>query len=403
MSAEGAAPRPSRVLKVFLVVGEESGDQLGASLMQALRSRLHDEVQFAGVGGAAMAREGLSSRFPLADVALMGFLAVARGWPKVFARIRETAGAVLAEQPDVLVIIDSPDFTHRVARRVRANAPGIPIVNYVSPSVWAWRPGRAQAMRAYVDHVLALLPFEPAAHARLGGPACTFVGHPVVEKIALLRPNEQEARRRLADPPVLLILPGSRRTEIRRLLAPFGETVARLQRAAGPLELVLPTLPHLHAELAEAIESWPIRPRLVTPDGKHAAFRIARAALAASGTVTLELALSGVPTVAAYRAARIEAAILRRLVRLPSVILPNLVLGENVVPEFLQEDCTPDRLAAALTPLLADTAARRLQLAAFSRLDQVMAIGRAVPSAKAAEIVVAVAQNAPARSNAQYR
>jgi lipid-A-disaccharide synthase len=164
---------------------------------------------------------------------------------------------------------------------------------------------------------------------------------------------------------------------------------------------VLPTLPHLRAELVEATERWPVQPRLVTPDGKHAAFRIARAALAASGTATLELALAGVPTVAAYRAARIEAAILRRLVRLPSVILPNLVLGQNVVPEFLQEACTPDRLAAALAPLLADTAARRLQLDAFSRLDEIMAIGRAVPSAKAAEIVVAVAQSARASSNAQ--
>ena len=252
-------------------------------------------------------------------------------------------------------------------------------------------PGRARAMRAYVDHVLALLPFEPAAHARLGGPPCTYVGHPLVEKITVLRPNEEEVRRRLADPPVLLVLPGSRRTEIRRLLAPFAEAVARVQRTAGALEVVLPTLPHLRSEVVEATDRWPLRPRVVVGEGeKHAAFRVARAALAASGTATLELALSGVPMVAAYRMAAVEATIMRRLIRVPSVILANLVLEQNVVPEFLQDACTPDRLADALVPLLSDTPARRRQLDAFSRLDGILEIGRVVPSVKAAEIIVAV-------------
>jgi lipid-A-disaccharide synthase len=389
----GAAAAPARAMKVFLVVGEESGDQLGAGLMRALRKQLHGQVHFAGVGGAAMAGEGLTSRFPLGDIALMGFLAVARSFPTVLARIRETAQAVIADQPDVLVIVDSPDFTHRVARRVRARAPRIPIVNYVSPSVWAWRPGRARAMRAYVNHVLALLPFEPSAHARLGGPPCTYVGHPLVEKIALLRPNEEEARRRRADPPVLLVLPGSRRTEIRRLLTPFAETIERVRRSTPVLDVVLPTLPRLCAEIVEATSAWEPRPRIVVEESdKHAAFRVARAALAASGTATLELALSGIPMVAAYRLAAIEAAIVRPLIRVPSVILANLVLGHNVVPEFLQEACTPDSLAAALTPLIADTPLRHRQLDAFGMLDEIMEIGSFVPSGKAAEIVVAVAR-----------
>jgi lipid-A-disaccharide synthase len=393
MTQREAAGAPDRVLKAFLVVGEESGDQLGAGLMRALRKQLHGQVQFAGVGGAAMAAEGLTTRFPLADVALMGFLAVARGLPTVFARIRETARAATTDQPDILVIIDSPDFTHRIARRVRAAAPRIPIVDYVSPSVWAWRPGRARKMREYIDHVLALLPFEPAAHAKLGGPPCTYVGHPLVEKIAVLRPSDEEARRRLADPPVLLVLPGSRRTEIRRLLAPFADAVARVLRTAGPLDIVLPTLPHLRAEVAEVTNTWTQRPRVVVEESdKHAAFRVGRAALVASGTVTLELALSGVPMVAAYRLAAVEAAIVRPLIRVPSVILANLVLGQNVVPEFLQDACTPDRLASALAPLLADTPARHHQLDAFKGLDRIMDIGRAVPSARAAELVVAVAR-----------
>jgi lipid-A-disaccharide synthase len=387
-----AAPA-ARPLEVFLVVGEESGDQLGAGLMRALKAQCGGDVRFRGVGGAAMAGEGLSSLFPLDDVSLMGFVAVAAGLPRVLARIREAAAAAIAADPDVLVIIDSPDFTHRVARRVRAAAPHIPIVDYVSPSVWAWRPGRARAMRAYVDHVLALLPFEPAAHRRLGGPPCSYVGHPLTEQIAELRPDEAEARRRLADPPRVLLLPGSRRGEVHRLLAPFAATVERVRERIGALEVVIPTVPHVAEEVRQAAAGWAVPPRIVVDTtGKRAAFRTARAALAASGTVTLELALAGVPTVAAYRVAVIEAAIARRMIKVPSVILANLVLDENVVPEFLQEACTPERLADALIPLLSDTPARRGQCDAFARLDAIMQIGEAVPSRRAASIVCGLAR-----------
>ena len=388
-----ATDRPSP-LKVFLVVGEESGDQLGAGLMRALRERFAGDVSFAGVGGAAMASEGLPSLFPLADIALMGFVSIAQHIPTLLARMNATVRAAIAAQPDVVVIIDSPDFTHRVARRVRKAAPHIPIVDYVSPSVWAWRSGRARAMRAYIDHVLALLPFEPDAHERLGGPPCTYVGHPLAEATELLRPNADEARRREGDPPVILILPGSRRSEIRRLADPFAGTIERLHAREGRLELVLPTLPHLADEIATMTAQWKLRPRIVTERAeKYAAFRIARAALAASGTVTVELALAGVPTVAAYRMASFEALILRRLIRVHSVILANLVLGENAVPEFLQENCTPDRLAAALVPLLRQSPERFRQLDAFRRLQGIMRIGAMSPSVKAAEIVVQVAQS----------
>jgi lipid-A-disaccharide synthase len=249
-------------------------------------------------------------------------------------------------------------------------------------------------MRAYIDHVLALLPFEPDAHERLGGPPCTYVGHPLAEATELMRPNADEARRREGDPPVILILPGSRRSEIRRLAAPFAGTIERLYAREGRLELVLPTLPHLADEIATMTAQWKLRPRIVTERAqKYAAFRIARAALAASGTVTLELALAGVPTVAAYRMAPFEALILRRLIRVHSVILANLVLGENAMPEFLQENCTADRLAAALVPLLRQSPERLRQLDAFRRLQGVMRIGAVSPSVKAAEIVVQVAQS----------
>jgi len=313
----------------------------------------------------------------------------------ILRRIRETAAAVLAAQPDALVIIDSPDFTHRVARRVRRLAPSIPILDYVSPSVWAWRPWRARSMRAYVDCVLAILPFEPAAHLRLGGPPCIYVGHPMIERAAELRPSPAELQRRQSDPPLVLVLPGSRSSELRRLLAIFGATIASVAERAGPLELVLPTVPHLDTRVREGVARWPLRPRIVSdPAEKWAAFRSARAALAASGTVTLELALAGVPTVAAYRLSLIEELVFRamRTPEISTAILANLVIGEKIVPEFLQRDCTAENLADALLPLLSDTPQRQRQAEAFRRLDSIMGIGAMSPSREAAAVVLDAAR-----------
>lgn len=387
---------PSRPLSISIVAAEESGDALGAALARALARQAADPVKLSGVGGHAMAAAGIISPFAIDELSIIGLTAIPQRLPKIFRRIREAALAVVAAQPDALVIVDSPDFTHRVARRVRRLSPALPILDYVSPSVWAWRPGRARAMRDYVDRVLAILPFEPAVHAKLGGPACSYVGHPLIERITELRPNPDEERRRLADPPLILALPGSRSNEIRRLAGIFGETIGRVAAEIGPIELVIPTVPHIAAQLRDAVASWPVQPRIVVePVGKWSAFRNARAALAASGTVTLELALAGVPMVAAYRLHPVEAVIARLIrlqARLPSVILANLVLGENVVPELLQEDCTADQLAAALLPLVSDTPERRRQVEAYRRLDDIMAIGAVAPSAKAAAIVLAVAR-----------
>jgi lipid-A-disaccharide synthase len=388
------AASSDRALRCFLVAAEESGDRLGAALMRALVARPGTAFRFSGVGGSAMEAEGLTSLFPIHGLSIIGVTAIPRRLPFILRRIRETAAAVIAARPDVLVIIDSPDFTHRVARRVRAAMPDLPIVDYVSPSVWAWRPGRARAMRRYVNQLLALLPFEPDVHARLGGPPCSYVGHPLIEELSRLRPNAAEAARRQADPPVVLVLPGSRHGEIRRLAGIFGAALALTAERARPMDLVLPTLPHLVDELAEVTKTWPVRPRIVVKaDEKHAVFRIARAALAASGTVTLELALAGVPTVAAYRVPYIEYLLARRLIRVPSVILANLVLGENAVPELIQEACTAENLAAALAPLFGDTLERQRQLEAFSRLDAVMEIGSIAPAARAADIVLATARH----------
>ncbi|HTZ03833.1 MAG TPA: lipid-A-disaccharide synthase [Xanthobacteraceae bacterium] len=389
-------PAASPPLSIFIVAAEESGDALGAALARALRQAEPGGVQLSGVGGHAMAAAGIASAFPIGELSIIGLTAIPRRLPNILRRIRQTAAAVVAARPDVLVIVDSPDFTHRVARQVRRSAPAIPIVDYVSPSVWAWRPGRARAMRAYIDQVLAILPFEPKVHVELGGPPCSYVGHPLVERIAELRPNAEEARRRLADPPLILALPGSRRNEIRRLAGIFGQAMEKLRARIGAMELVIPTVPNVAEELRAAVAIWPVPPRIVTaPAEKWAAFRNARAALAASGTVTLELALAGVPMVAAYRLHALEAVIARLIrlqARLPSVILANLAVGENVVPELLQEACTPEKLAAALAPLVADTAERRRQIEAFGRLDAIMGIGAAAPSAKAAAIVLETAR-----------
>jgi lipid-A-disaccharide synthase len=383
----------SRPLSVFVVAGEESGDRLGAALMRALIDRTGGNVRFAGVGGHHMAALGLHSLFPISDIAIMGFVSIPLRLAPILRRIRETTEAIVAARPDILVIIDSPDFTHRVARRVRAAAPAIPIVDYVSPSVWAWRPGRARAMKSYVDLVLALLPFEPAAHERLGGPPCSFVGHPLGEEAAVLRPNNDEAHRRTASPPVVLVLPGSRTAEINRLLGIFGATISRVEAAIGPIELILPTVPHLFARVEKETANWRRQPRIVVDlEQKRAAFRVARAALAASGTVTLELAVSGVPTVVAYKASLIEELIVRPLIQVPTIVLANLVLGENIMPEFLQRQVTPERLGPSLASLIADTAERKAQLSAFARIDEIMSIGTAVPSEKAATIVTDLAR-----------
>ena len=376
--------------KIFLIATEESGDRLGANLMKVLRQRLGGAVRFEGVGGRSMAREGLASLFPIEELSIVGLTDVVRQLPAHLRRIRNTADAVLQASPDILVIIDSPDFTHRVARRVRARAPAIPIIDYVSPSVWAWRPGRARAMRDYVDHVLALLPFEPEAYRRLHGPPCSYVGHPLIEQIGVLRPGIDEQKRRDGQPPVLLVLPGSRRSEIKHHMAVFGETLHRLSDGDTPFELILPTMAHLQEAVGERVRSWPVQPRIVVGEKeKQAAFRIARAALAKSGTVTLELALSGVPMVTAYKAGALEAWVLRSLIRVNSVILANLVIGENVVPEFIQQDCTPEKLAPALRQILTDTPQRRRQLEAFAKLDQIMSTGNQPPGARAADIVLA--------------
>jgi lipid-A-disaccharide synthase len=378
------------VTKIFLVAGETSGDLLGAALMRALRGA-EPGIGFAGVGGCEMTAAGLASLFPLEDIAVMGLTPVLARLPLLMRRLDETVRRVVADPPDCLVLIDAPDFTHRVARRVRAANPAIPIVDYVCPSVWAWRPGRARAMRAYVDRVLAILPFEPSAVERLGGPPCDYVGHPLVERLDEFSRCDEEAE----ESRLLVVLPGSREAEVRRMTPLYGEVVARLQREFPALEVVAPPTPSLEALVAAETARWPVPPRLLRQSEKLAAFRRARAALATSGVVTLELALAKTPMAVAYKVSAPES-LLRPLVKLENFALPNLILGrsaeDRAVPEFFQQDASPEALAAALAKLLRGGAEREAQLAVLDALRARMLSAGASPSRRAAEIVLTCAR-----------
>jgi len=369
--------------RLFLVAGEASGDHLGALLMRALRLQA-PSVQIVGVGGLEMTREGLASLFPLDDLAVMGLVPVLARLPLLARRLDETVRAILANPPDCLVLIDAPDFTHRVARRVRRAAPQIPIVDYVCPTVWAWRTGRARRMRSYVDRVLAVLSFEPAALARLGGPPCDYVGHPLVEHLAELTPEAESAA-------TLLVLPGSREALARRMTPLYGAVVARLAREFPQLDVAIPLAPTVENVVRDACAQWPVAPRFLTQAEKFTAYRRARAALVTSGAATLELALAQVPMAIAYRVAPLES-LLRPLVAVDCFGLPNLILHcapeALAVPEFIQDRATPQALAAALAPLLRGGAARDAQLERLAAVKREIARGGATPSARAAQIIL---------------
>lgn len=376
---------------VFLIAGESSGDQLGAELMAALKRKTGGQIGFSGIGGPLMQAEGLVPLFPSSDIALMGPSAILAHFPLLLRRLRETVQAVLTAAPHVLVIIDSPEFTQRVARRVRKQNPGIPIIKYVAPQVWAWRPKRAAKMRGYIDEILAVLPFEPQRYAELDGPRTTYVGHPLLARKDLwqLRPEDERARE--TNPHVIAILPGSRSSEVKLLLKPFGETLARLKETQD-FQAVLPVVPHLRDYIAKETSRWPVPVTLLEGrQAKWALFRRARVALAASGTVTLELALAQVPMIACYKVENWVEPILRRLIVADSIVLPNLILGTKAVPEFYQGDVCADILAPQLERLLTNQTVRQTQLNALHKLYAAMQLpnGQSPGEAAAGRVLTA--------------
>lgn len=371
----------------MLTAGEASGDALGARLMAALKRRTGGAVRFSGVGGPLMAAEGLDSLFPMTDLAVMGLAEVLPRARRLLARLDETAAAARRLRPDVLVAIDSPGFNLRLAERLRKR--DFPFIQYVAPQVWAWRPERARKLPGLVDQLLALLPFEPEFFAKYGVD-CRFVGHPVVESGAgRSDPERFRATHALGAAPLLVILPGSRRGEVQRHLAVFRETAARLRARWPDLAVAIPAAPAVIDEIAAAALRWP-GPAIVvgSVEVKFEAFAAANAALAVSGTVALELALSNCPAVIAYRAHPITAAIVRRLIRVQRVSLANILLNRDLQPELLQENCRPDTLATALGRLL-ETPVRDVEAA--ETLRRLLGGEGEPPSERAAQAVLETA------------
>ncbi|MCL5777475.1 lipid-A-disaccharide synthase [Limibaculum sp. FT325] len=378
---------------IYLVAGEPSGDRLGAALMRALMAE-RPGIRFAGLGGREMQAAGLVPLFDIAELSVMGLTEVLPRLPAILRRLGQVTGDVLATRPDALVTIDSPSFGLRVARRVRAAAPAIPTIHYVAPSVWAWRPGRAAKMARYVDHVLALLPFEPP-YMEAVGMTCDFVGHPIAERPPVTEAERAAFRARhgiAAEAPLLLIAPGSRRGEVSRILPVFAETARRLTPLHAGLRLVVPVAETVADAVTRGLAA--LAPVFVMPEmgeaEKRLAFAAADAGLVASGTVTLEMAAGGTPHVAAYRAAPVTAMIVRRLLRVQTANLVNLASGTRAVPEFYQEAATPDALARAVSRLLTDTSERAAQIAAADAALGALGRGGEAPSRRAARSVLRV-------------
>ena len=390
---------PVSPLTFMLVCGEPSGDQLGAQLMAGLRALAGDNVKIVGVGGAAMTAQGLKSVFPLDDTAVMGLREVVPRIPAILRRVRETADFALRTRPDAVVLIDSPDFTHRIAQRLKWLDPTIRTVNYVAPQVWASRAYRARKMTHYFDLVLALLPFE-APFFEAHGLHSVFVGHPVIERASRMTGGGAlRARLGIApDAPLLAVLPGSRASEIRFILPAFRGAAELIARRIPNLVTIIPTVPHVAGRVREATRDWPLSLHIVESEAdKFATFDAANVALAASGTVTTELALAGTPMVVAYKVDWLTYILARPFVRVPYMTLMNLLLEWQAVPEFLQARCAPEPLAHAVVTLFADKDARERQTAALKDAVQRLGAGQENPSLRAARALLDFARKPPSK------
>ena len=369
-------------LKLYLIAGEPSGDRLGAALMAGLKA-LSPGVEFHGIGGPLMQAEGMVSLFPMEELSIMGLVEVLPKYRALKRRMAEAAADALACQPAALITIDSPDFCLRVAALVKQSRPDLRTIHYVAPSVWAWRPGRAAKMARHIDHVLALLPIEPP-YMQAAGMTCAFVGHPVVSE-PLASPEECAVM--AGEGPLLLALPGSRKGEVSRLCPVFGATIARLKARHPTLRVVLPTVRGVEPLVRELTRDWAVAPQIITDAAlKRAAFAMADVALAASGTVSLELAANDCPMVIAYDMNRLTLWLMRSAARVDTVTLVNLVSETRVVPEFIGARCQPDLIAPALEALLADPSG---QTEAMKMTMQRLGQGGDPPGLRAARSVLA--------------
>ncbi|MCT4610692.1 MAG: lipid-A-disaccharide synthase [Pelagimonas sp.] len=350
-------------MRVFILAGEPSGDKLGAALMQGLKT-LKPDVRFRGIGGDRMMAEGLNSLFPMEEISIMGIAEILKEYKNLKARIHQTAQEIIADKPDVLITIDLPEFSLRVAKLVKAQS-DIRVVHYVAPTVWAWRPKRAEKMAAHVDHVLALLPFEPP-YMQAAGMECDFVGHPVVTDPQASEKEAQEFRARHdITGPLALMLPGSRRSEISRLLPVFKEVAEQIHAKDPELQLVMPLASSVATLVQQELGSWQVKPLIIDPKDdpqgaeKRAAFRAADVAIAASGTVSLELAASDTPMVIAYDMSWISRQLIGRMLLTDTVTLVNLVSETRSIPEFIGKDCQPQPISEAVLQVLQNPTAQQ--------------------------------------------
>jgi lipid-A-disaccharide synthase len=377
-------------INLMIVCGEPSGDALGAQLMARVRELAGDRVRFTGVGGLAMAREGFQSLYPLDTTAVMGLREVVPAIPAILGRVKQAVDFAVETKPDAVVVIDSPDFTHRVARAIKKRDPSIHTVDYVAPQVWASRAYRAKAMAHYFDLVLALFPFEVPFFEKYGLKAA-FVGHPVIERAAKVTGGEA-LRARLGmgvEAPLLALLPGSRTSEIRFILPEFRAAVEILARKIPGLVTVLPTVPHVATKVRAATADWPTPLHIVEGDAdKYAAFDAADVALAASGTVTAELALAHTPMVVGYKVGGLTFFLSKFLMTVTHITLINILLEREAVPEFLQSRCTPENLANAVDGLFRDDAARAAQVEAMKEFGRRLGEGGEPPSLRAARVLL---------------
>ena len=389
---EGAAQRP---LTIMLVVGEPSGDQLGGQLMARLNEIARERVRIVGVGGPAMTAQGLQSLFPLDATAVMGLREVVPRIPAILRRVKIASDFALKTRPDLVLLIDSPDFTHRIAQRLKRIDPSIRTANYAPPQVWASRSYRARKMARYMDAVLTLFPFEAAFFERYGIKAFP-VGYPVIERVSQIGGGPEFRGRHgiPAEAKLLAMLPGSRRNEIRFILPPFKAAAGLLARDLPSLVTVIPTVPHVASLVREATRDWPTPVHIVETDAeKYACFDAADAALAASGTVTSELALAGTPMAVGYKVGWLTFALVKSMIKVPHIVLINLVLDRRAVPEFLQDACTPEALAQAMKPLLTDENARAQQKRDLAEAARAFGVGQESPSLRAARAVLSLAEN----------
>ncbi|QLF70356.1 lipid-A-disaccharide synthase [Peteryoungia desertarenae] len=372
----------ARPLKIAVIAGEVSGDLLGADLVAALKRAHEGTIELVGVGGEALESQGLTSLFDFSELSIMGFTQVLAKLPRLIGLISKAADAIVKANPDMLLIVDSPDFTHRVAKKVRSKMPNLPIVNYVCPSVWAWKEYRATAMLSYVDAVLAVLPFEPAVMERLGGPKTHYVGHrltshPDIRRIRMARTNRPASTDE--DERTILLLPGSRASEINALLPVFGDVMKEFIERNGKTRFLLPTVPRQEARVREIVAGWDLRPEVLVGDAaKWQAFEDADAAIAASGTVILELALAHVPVVSTYKGDWLIRLVSHRI-KIWTGALPNLIGDYAIVPEYLNDVVRPGSLVRWAERLSTDTLQRKAMLEGFDlvwqRLDKELSAG----------------------------